>query len=57
MAQIHIFVQDSLIKIEGWAAFERNEIRIQKQPLSPEQCPASTTEHIPIYYFKIVIAK
>lgn len=52
VAQIHILVQDSLIKIGGWAAFERNEIRIEKQSLPPEQCPASTTEPMPILLFK-----
>lgn len=48
VAKIHILVHDLLIKVGGWAALERNEILIKKQPLSPEQCPASTTAHFTI---------
>lgn len=35
MAQIHILVEDSLIKIGGWTAFERNEIRIKNNLFLP----------------------
>lgn len=52
VSQIHVLVHDLLIKIGGWAAFERNEIRIKKQPLPPDQCPASTTEPMPILLFQ-----